>query len=78
MPGNAIFINYRRADSGGYAGRLRGNLVAQFGQDRVFMDVGILGGEDWVAAIERALGASGAMLAIIGAQLELVAAGGSG
>ena len=66
MPGNAIFINYRRADSGGYAGRLRDNLVAQFGQDRVFMDVGILGGEDWVAAIERALGASGAMLAIIG------------
>ena len=35
-------------------------------RDRVFMDVGILGGEDWVAAIERALGASGAMLAIIG------------
>jgi TIR domain/IPT/TIG domain len=66
MPGNAIFINYRRADSGGYAGRLRDHLVAQFGRDRVFMDVGILGGEDWVAAIERALGASGAMLAIIG------------
>jgi hypothetical protein len=30
------------------------------------MDVGILGGEDWVAAIERALGASGVLLAIIG------------
>ena len=66
MPGNAIFVNYRRADSGGYAGRLRDNLVAQFGHGRVFMDVGILGGEDWVAAIERALGASGALLAMIG------------
>ena len=66
MPGNALFVNYRRADSSGYAGRLRDQLVAQFGRDRVFMDVGILGGEDWVAAIERALGASGALLAIIG------------
>ena len=66
MPGNAIFVNYRRADSGGYAGRLRDQLVTQFGRDRVFMDVGILGGEDWVAAIERALSASGALLAMIG------------
>ena len=66
MPRNAIFVNYRRADSSGYAGRLRDHLVAQFGQGRVFMDVGILGGEDWVAAIERALSASGALLAIIG------------
>ena len=66
MPRNAIFVNYRRANSSGYAGRLRDRLVAQFGQDRVFMDIGILGGEDWVAAIERALSASGALLAIIG------------
>lgn len=66
MPGNAIFINYRRADSGGHAGRLRDHLVTRFGHDRVFMDVGILGGEDWVASIERALSASGAVLTIIG------------
>jgi hypothetical protein len=66
MPRNSIFVNYRRADSSGYAGRLRDHLVAQFGQGRVFMDVGILGGEDWIAAIERALSASGALLAIIG------------
>ena len=71
MPGNAIFVNYRRADSSGYAGRLRDHLVSQFGRDRVFMDVGILGGEDWVAAIERALGASGALLAVIGPNWSL-------
>jgi hypothetical protein len=66
MPGNAVFINYRRADSGGHAGRLRDRLVARFGPDRVFMDVGILGGDDWVVSIERALSRSGALLAIIG------------
>jgi hypothetical protein len=66
MPGNAIFINYRRADSSGHAGRLRDHLVTRFGHDRVFMDVGILGGDDWVASIERALSASGAVLMIIG------------
>jgi len=67
MPGNAIFINYRRADSGGHAGRLRDHLVTRFGRDRVFMDVGILGGDDWVTSIEQALSASGAVLMIIGA-----------
>ena len=66
MPSNAVFINYRRGDSGGHAGRLRDNLVTHFGPDRVFMDVGILGGEDWVTSIERALSASGVVLAIIG------------
>ena len=55
-----------RSDSSGYAGRLRDHLVAQFGRDRVFMDVGILGGNDWVASIEQALSASGAVLMIIG------------
>jgi hypothetical protein len=66
MPGNAVFINYRRADSSGHAGRLRDHLVTRFGHDRVFMDVGILGGEDWVASIERALSTSGVVLTIIG------------
>jgi hypothetical protein len=66
MPVNAVFINYRRADSSGHAGRVRDRLVAWFGPERVFMDVGILGGDDWVASIERALSLSGALLAIIG------------
>ena len=43
MPDYAIFINYRRSDSSGYAGRLRDHLVTQFGRDRVFIDVGIRG-----------------------------------
>jgi hypothetical protein len=66
MPVKAVFINYRRADSGGHAGRVRDRLVAWFGPERVFMDVGILGGDDWVTSIERALSRSGALLAIIG------------
>jgi hypothetical protein len=71
MPSQAIFINYRRSDSSGYAGRLRDYLVAQFGGDRVFMDVGILGGNDWVASIEQALSASGAVLMVIGPNWDL-------
>lgn len=35
----SIFINYRRADSAGHAGRLYGDLARHFGQDAVFMDI---------------------------------------
>jgi len=66
MSRDSIFISYRRADSSGYAGRMRDHLVTWFGPNRIFMDVGILGGEDWVASIERALSGSGALLAVIG------------
>jgi len=66
MPGSGLFINYRHADSSGYAGRIRDHLVPRFGSDQVFMDVGILGGEDWIASIERALSGSVAVLAVIG------------
>ena len=34
-----IFVCYRRQDSAGYAGRLYDRLEAEFGDDRVFMDV---------------------------------------
>jgi hypothetical protein len=34
-----IFINYRRDDSRGLAGRLSDHLRRTFGQDAVFMDV---------------------------------------
>jgi hypothetical protein len=66
MSRDSIFINYRRSDSSGYAGRIRDHLVPRFGAIRIFMDVGILGGEDWVTSIERALSASGTLLAVIG------------
>jgi len=34
-----VFINYRRADTSAYAGRLADSLIARFGQDNVFMDI---------------------------------------
>jgi hypothetical protein len=36
---SGIFVCYRRQDSAGYAGRLYDRLEAEFGDDRVFMDV---------------------------------------
>ena len=35
----AIFISYRREDAEGQAGRLFNDLVKQFGEQSVFMDV---------------------------------------
>ena len=34
-----IFINYRRGDAGGYAGRLSDSLAGYFGRNRIFRDV---------------------------------------
>ena len=34
-----IFINYRREDSAGTAGRLHDRLAQVFGRKRIFMDV---------------------------------------
>jgi hypothetical protein len=49
-----IFINYRREDSIGTAGRLRDRLVETFGQKNLFMDVdNIPAGLDFVAALNN-------------------------
>jgi len=62
-----IFISYRRDDAAGHAGRLFDGLKERFGAERVFMDVSDLRpGEDFVAALDRALAASGVVLAVIG------------
>jgi hypothetical protein len=62
----AIFISYRRADSDGWAGRLRDTLRVRFG-DRVFQDVeNIADGEIFSEVIERALKACDVALVIIG------------
>ena len=47
-PKDRIFINYRRDDSAGFAGRLADSLGAWFGPERIFRDVcGIGYGEDF-------------------------------
>src|SRR4051812_49214807 len=63
----AVFISYRRQDSAGHAGRLSDQLKAGLGSNRVFMDVdGIAAGQDFVEAIEQAVGSCDALLAVIG------------
>jgi hypothetical protein len=49
-----IFISYRRDDSAGHAGRVHDRLVAEFGQDHLFMDVdGIPLGSDFVTVLKE-------------------------
>src|SRR6185503_3151904 len=66
-PKDGIFINYRRDDSAGFAGRLADSLGAWFGPERVFRDVGGIDyGEDFEAVIDSKLDESGAILVVIG------------
>ena len=63
----AIFISYRRDDSEGEAGRLFDDLVDQFGEDSVFMDVSAIApGRDFRKAIDESVATCGVLLAIIG------------
>lgn len=62
-----IFINYRRDDAGGVAGRLGDSLTAYFGENRVFRDVdGIAGGANFEAVLRETAGAADAMIVLIG------------
>jgi len=62
-----IFVNYRRDDSAGFAGRLADSLGAWFGPERVFRDVsGIEYGENFETAIDSQLDESGAVVVVIG------------
>jgi TIR domain len=62
-----IFINYRREDNAGFAGRLADDLKESFGLDLVFMDVtNIAPGVDFRKVIEQKVGACDVVLAVIG------------
>ena len=62
-----IFINYRRDDAGGFAGRLSDTLANYFGRDRVFRDVtDIHYGDDFEQVIDQKLSESGAVVVLIG------------
>ena len=61
-----IFINYRREDSAGHAGRLFDALSSHFA-GRLFMDVDTLDpGVDFVEAIEQAVGSCEVLIVVIG------------
>src|SRR5208337_1309188 len=63
----AIFVSYRRDDAEGEAGRLFDDLVTQFGEDSVFMDVAAIeAGRDFRKAIDESVATCGVLLAVIG------------
>lgn len=63
----AIFISYRRDDSEGQAGRLYDDLIRQFGERSVFMDVtAIEPGFDFRKVIDESVSSCGVLLALIG------------
>ena len=53
----AVFVSYRRKDTGHAAYRIRERLAGQLGEESVFIDVdSIRPGEDFVARISQAVG----------------------
>jgi len=65
MPG--IFISYRRDDTSGHAGRLRGELARRYGRSRVFMDIdSIPSGTPFRERISHALNSCDVALVLIG------------
>jgi tetratricopeptide (TPR) repeat protein len=62
-----VFINYRRDDSIGTAGRLHDRLAQTFGQKNIFMDVdSIPAGVDFVADLNSQVAACDVVLVVIG------------
>jgi chemotaxis protein histidine kinase CheA len=62
-----VFINYRRSESAGHAGRLYDTLVNEVGEGRVFMDIDAIDlGVEYAQEIDRAVGTCDVLLAIIG------------
>jgi hypothetical protein len=64
-----IFVSYLRSDTASTAGRIYDRLSAEFGLDRIFMDIdSILPGEDFVSVIQRQIDSSLVILVLIGRQ----------
>jgi hypothetical protein len=62
-----IFLNYRRDDTAGHAGRLYDALVQRFGEEQVFMDIDRIPlGVDFVKAVGDAVGSCDVLIAMIG------------
>jgi hypothetical protein len=62
-----IFVNYRRSDAKGFAGRLEDSLTRHFGSERVFRDVtGIDYGQDFEEVILQRIEEACATIVVIG------------
>jgi class 3 adenylate cyclase len=69
-----IFINYRREDSSGHAGRLYDRLAPVFGHKNVFMDIdAIRAGLPFTEAIDSAVRDCDVLIAVIGRHWLVVA-----
>jgi hypothetical protein len=65
--GGKIFVNYRRGDDPGFAGRLFDSLTQAFKPEQLFMDVDrILPGQDFVRVLEEQVAQSDVVLTVIG------------
>src|SRR5215208_5538211 len=63
----SVFISYRRKDTAGHCGRLYDRLGSHFGEDHIFMDISTIGpGQDFIDAINTAVGSCQAFIALIG------------
>jgi hypothetical protein len=63
----SIFVNYRRTDSEGEAGRLFDDLILRFGPESIFMDVAAIEpGRDFRKAIDQSVATCSVLLAMIG------------
>ena len=63
----AIFVSYRRSDSGGQTGRLYDRLINKYGTESVFLDVdSIPYGQSFRQRIQDSIAASSVVLLIIG------------
>lgn len=63
----SIFINYRRSDSEGEAGRLFDDLALNFSDESVFMDVAAIEpGRDFRKAIDQSVANCSVLLAVLG------------
>jgi hypothetical protein len=63
----SVFINYRRNDTEGEAGRLFDELVQRFNPESVFMDVAAIEpGRDFRKAIDESVASCSVLLAMIG------------
>ena len=64
-----IFLNYRRDETSGHAGRLFDVLTARFGDDHVFMDIDrIEPGLDFADVISEAVASCDVFIALIGSR----------
>lgn len=64
---DTIFVSYRRDDTAGHAGRLYDRLAERFGEEALFRDIdSIQYGEDFVEALDEAVGSCKAMISVIG------------